>query len=67
MKKAIIITGFSSLIFGLIAITSLSIGVLWNTPNGCLIHNLFRYSAVAFFVLGSTWISLFMAREINKN
>jgi hypothetical protein len=67
MKKAIIITGFSSLIFGLIAITSLSIGVLWNTPNGGLIHNLFRSSAVSFFVLGSTWISLFMAREINKN
>lgn len=66
MNKAITILGFISLALVLSAFSLFSFGVLWETPNGGLIHNLFRITGLSSVVLGSIWTMLFCYREFRS-
>ena len=63
MEKIIRITGLLSMVFCCLTLLIWTMGVLWNTPNEGIVHNLFRVSTMLFVTLGSVWFILFTYRE----
>ena len=63
MNKLINITGITGLGLLLISLITFLIGVLWDTPNEGLVHNLFRYLTTIGLTVGSIWLLLFCYRE----
>jgi hypothetical protein len=63
MDKIIRILGLSTLVFSLFTIVLWVIGMLWDTPNEGLVHNLCRISIISTSIFGSIFIFLFIRRE----
>ena len=63
MEKATRITGLLSLSFVLLTVIIWSVGVMWETPNNGIVHNLFRVSVVCNLVIGSVWAFMFVYQE----
>jgi hypothetical protein len=63
MEKAIRITGLLSLLFALLTVIIWGVGVMWETPNNGIVHNLFRVSVLCWFVIGSVWVFMFSYQE----
>ena len=66
MQKIINTIGLFTVGLLLIAIITLTIGVLWEAPNEGLIHNLCRYSTIAFVILGSILTVLLIYDELKR-
>ena len=63
MEKATRITGLLSLSFVLLTVIIWSVGVMWETPNNGIVHNLFRVSVLCWLVIGSVWVFMFIYKE----
>jgi hypothetical protein len=63
MEKATRITGLLSLSFMLLTVIIWSVGVMWETPNNGIVHNLFRVSVLCWLVLGGVWVFMFIYKE----
>jgi len=66
MQKTINTIGLFTVGLLLIAIITLTIGVLWEAPNEGLLHNLCRYSTTAVVILGSIWTVLIIYDELKR-
>jgi hypothetical protein len=67
MKKLETILMGMMILFAVLSITMWVIGVLWNTPNEGIIHNLFRISALGNVVsLGLYLFTLYYNEEIKQ-
>jgi uncharacterized membrane protein len=67
MKKLEKILMGTTILFAMLSITTWVIGFLWETPNGGIIHNLFRISALGNVVLvGLYAITLYYNEEIKQ-
>jgi ABC-type dipeptide/oligopeptide/nickel transport system permease component len=66
MQKIINTIGLFTVGLLLITLITLTIGLLWETPNEGLIHNLCRYSTTAVVILGSIWTILFIYDELKR-
>jgi hypothetical protein len=63
MEKATRITGLLSLLFALLTVIIWAVGVMWETPNNGIVHNLFRVSVLCWLVLGGVWVFMFIYKE----
>jgi len=63
MEKIIRIIGLSTLVFFLFTIVLWVTGILWETPNEGVVHNLCRISILCSVTFGSVWMFLFMYKE----
>jgi hypothetical protein len=63
MEKATRITGLLSLSFALLTVIIWGVGVMWETPNNGIVHNLFRVSVLCWLVLGCVWVFMFIYKE----
>ena len=63
MDKIIRILGLATLVFSLLTIVLWVIGMLWNTPNEGVVHNLCRISIISTSIFGSIFIFMFIKRE----
>ena len=67
MKKLEKILMGATILFAALSIITWVIGVLWNTPNEGIIHNLFRISALGNVVsLGLYAFTLYYNEEIKQ-
>jgi len=66
MEKIINTIGLFTVGLLLIAIITLTIGLLWEAPNEGLLHNLCRYLTTAFVILGSIWAVLLIYDELKR-
>jgi hypothetical protein len=63
MEKIIKIIGLATLVFFLFTIVLWVIGMLWDTPDEGLVHNLCRTSIICSSISGSVWTFLFIYKE----
>jgi hypothetical protein len=63
MEKIIRITGLFTLVLSLFTVVLWLIGLLWETPNEGVVHNLCRVSIVSTSIFGSVWTFLFIYKE----
>ena len=63
MEKIIRITGLFTLVLSLFTVVLWLIGLLWETPNEGVVHNLCRVSIVSTSIFGSVCTFLFIYKE----
>jgi hypothetical protein len=58
--------GFISMISLGLTISTILIGVVWNSPDGGFIHSLFRISATTLATFGVVWFFMFIYKELEN-